>query len=267
MALRIAEGPPGSGKSFYAVRAIDQALAGGKVVVSNVPLQPGWADRVARGNPVARALPWVRRRKAAGYAGRYLHIASLDELVRVRVDGEGEGRWLVVIDEAQRLLNSRSWNTEGRQGYLDWFSGHRHLGADVIAIAQDVDMLDKQVRVLFEERVTLRNLRNFKVAGVRILPGNFFVAIHRWNSTEKHILKRDTYRLNRRVARLYDTHALSREPDPPDVIRLPRTADQPSPAAGGGEAAAAAAVPAARTASPPRPPVRAPRPPAPSSRR
>jgi zona occludens toxin (predicted ATPase) len=225
VALYLVEGPPGSGKTYFTTRKIDAALAAGKVVVTNVSLRPDWVERVAKGSAWCWTSRGARRKaRRANYSGRLLELDQLEDLFRVRVDGTEEGRWVVVLDEGQRWLNSRTWSKEDREQIVRWFTAHRHYGADVYLIAQDVEMLDKQVRVLFEERITLRNLRNFKVMGVRILPGNFFVAIHRWNSTEKHILKRETYRLSRRVARLYNTHQLAEDDDQAhDVIRLPRT--------------------------------------------
>jgi zona occludens toxin len=227
--IYLVQGTPGSGKTYYACRRIDQAIAAGKVVVTNVQLAPDWAERIARGNPWCRLNKRARARRAARYRRQLLVIEDVDELLRVRVEGAGEGRWVAVLDEAAAFLNSRSWNDKHRGDLVRWFQRHRHYGADVYLIAQLAHTIDKQVRELFEESVRLKNLRNFKLMGVRIFRRSRFVAIHTWNTKDQHVLRRESYGLSRRVARLYNTHQLASDllADCPDALVLPRPADAP----------------------------------------
>ena len=64
-----------------------------------------------------------------------------------------EGSFLLVIDEAQRIFNSRDWNSKNRNEWITFFAEHRHLGYDIILIAQNDRMLDRQIRALIEYNV------------------------------------------------------------------------------------------------------------------
>lgn len=228
-------GAPGSGKSYYAVRTIATALMDGKPVATNIALKEGWERQVANLNPLNRIL-WWRRRRVEERLGRQVFVSDdLDELFRVRLDGDKEGRGVMVLDEAHTWLNSRTWDQSAdaratkaeavaqRLKMVRYFSSHRHLGFDVYCITQDELNIDRQVRGLFEYHVRLKNLRNFKLAGIRIVPVRYFLAIWEWNDTAKSIVKRQGYPLTR-IANIYSTHALAVADDllgDQDAIRLP----------------------------------------------
>lgn len=218
-------GTPGAGKTYYAARKIDHALAAGKAVVTNVRLADDWAEVVASGIPFARLRSRAVANRAAAYRRQLRVIDSPDELLRIRIAGKGESRAVAVLDESGRFLNSRNWNQEGRDGLVTWAQAHRHYGYDVYLISQLQGSIDKQVRDLYEELVRLKNLRNFKVCGVRVFPRCRFIAIHTWNSTDKHVLKRESYGLSKRIGSLYDTHELAADlsgVDPADVLPTPK---------------------------------------------
>lgn len=218
-------GPPGSGKSYYSVRKIAEAVEAGKFVATNIDLVPDWADRLARRNVLRWLWPGRRAAVAAAFRQRVYVSGDLEELFRLRLRGAGEGRGVMVLDEAHNWMNSRTWKEDGRGPIVRFFSQHRKLGWDIYAITQDELNIDRQVRTLFEYHVRLKNLRNFKVAGIPVVPCNVFLAIWRWNDAAKSIAKRQAYRLTR-VARIYDSMALSHglEENPDDAIWLPRTA-------------------------------------------
>lgn len=231
--IYLVQGTPGSGKTYYACRRIDEAIAAGKVVVTNVQLVDDWAERVARGIPLGRFRRRAVRARAAGYRRQLLVIEDVSELLRVRVEGAGEGRWLAVLDEAGAFLNSRTWNEGDRKHIVKWCQRHRHYGADVLLIAQLPGTIDKAVRELYEEAVKLKNLKNFKVCGLRVFPRCRFVAIHTWNTTDRHVLKRDTYGLSKRIAGLYNTHQLAADLEAePDATVMPLPAPAPKPRRG-----------------------------------
>lgn len=218
--INLVTGAPGSGKSYYAVRVIAEALMSGKPVATNIELRPGWQRRVANLNPLNRVMPW-KRRKVEARLSRLLFVSSdLDELFAVRVPGTGEGRFLIVLDECHNWMNSRTWNASesgkdsqttainARLRIVKFFTQHRKVGADVYAITQDAANIDRQVRTLFEHHIKLKALHNFKVAGVRVVPIKYFLAIWHWNDGPKTILKRQGYPLTG-VRKIYDTMALS----------------------------------------------------------
>jgi hypothetical protein len=227
-------GAPGSGKSYYAVRKIAESLIAGKVVATNIQLSDGWERKLARSSPITRLIPGRVAKREADLRSRLLVSSDLDELFRVRVEGTREGRADMVLDEAHHWLNARTWDGHGgdrksgvteRLKVVRFFSAHRHLGWNIYCITQDAANIDRQVRSLFEYHVRLKNLRNFKIAGIPILPVKLFLAIWFWNDGAKTIVKREAYRLTRR-ARLYNTHALATAGDlaVDDPIVLPRRA-------------------------------------------
>jgi hypothetical protein len=221
--IALVTGPLGTGKSYYAVRKIARALNDGKYVATNVDLAEDWSERVARSSLWRRLVPGRVARRAHELRRRVLVTEELDELVRVRLEGKGEGRGIMVLDEAHNWLNARLWSQGDRLALVRFFSQSRKLGWDIYLIAQDADMLDKQVRVLFEEHVQLRNLRRARIAGVRVFPFNLFLATRVWAHGDKVILGRDLYRLDW-SRHLYNTMATSHGlvGDDDDAIWLPR---------------------------------------------
>jgi hypothetical protein len=79
------------------------------------------------------------------------------EFARQWEDIGEESQALVIIDEAHRILNSRSgiFGGEGKERLqlLRFLSEHRHFGYDVILVAQSDRMLDRQARPLIEVEV------------------------------------------------------------------------------------------------------------------
>lgn len=230
--ITLVTGPPGSGKTYFAMRAVNDAILSGKVVVTNVPLSDDWAERIVKGT-AARRSKKAAAAKAARYRRNLIVLEDMDELRKVRVRGKAEGRALAVIDEAGSFLNPRRYRDADRMDNVTWFQKHRHYGFDVLLISQLPALIDPQVRDLYEIRITLRNLKNFRLMGLPIFPGHFFVAIHTWNSRDRNILKRDSYKLSKRIAGMYDTHVLSatktKEEYEPGSIIMPRDPEEPLP--------------------------------------
>lgn len=222
-------GTPGAGKGIYCVRKCVAALESGKVLVTNVPFVADWTHQVAYHHFVRRAIPGRRAKLAREFASRVLYIETLEELQRIRVKGDDEGRWIVVIDEAGDFLDSRNWRAEGRTEQVGWFNKHRHYGADVYLVVQDLENIDRQVRSKAEYETTLRNLRRMKFCGVPLAPFNLFLAITRWNDRARSVAKRESYVLNW-TKDLYRTHgAVDMYGAPPDALWLPRAPDDPTP--------------------------------------
>jgi zona occludens toxin len=225
-------GPPGNGKSYYALRKLAQALDAGKPVATNVELAPDFARTIARSNPVRRLLR--RTDRAAARIERQAYVSTepdgLSELFALRLRGKGEGRGVMVLDEAHGWLNARDWSGKGRGDVVRFFSQHRKLGWDVFLIVQDAEMIDRQVRSLIEYHVILRNLKRAKVPvlGIPFAPVNMFLALWTWHGTHRAVVRREVFRLAW-PKRLYDTHqthhGLTGEDDP-SAVWLPR---EPAP--------------------------------------
>ncbi len=188
---------------------------------------------------------------------------DLAELLRVRLRGDKEGRGVLVLDEVHRWANSRTWDSDesgeqlskseavGRRLELvKWFSAHRHYGWEVYLGTQTEETIDRQIRKLAEYIVICRNLRRFRVWGIKLFPFNFFMALWCWNDQARTIMRRQAYPLKRRVARLYSTHGLAIVDEPQDPIWLPQDIGPGSSrreGAGGGDG---------RTPAPAAPPAR-----------
>lgn len=233
-------GPLGCGKSWFAVRKIVEALEKDKVVITNFDLQEDWVELV-----VDHALwRWVvpgHRAKLKERWRRNVHVVrEIDELCRIRIDGCKEARARVVIEEGHTFINARDWHDSERKEVVAWASKVRHLGEEVFIVTQDLQSIDRQIRAKMTYHVELRNLRQWKVAGIPIVPFNYFIAIWRY-PTGKAVVKRDFYMLDWRK-RLYDTHELGvwGEEGREDLLWLPRP-----------PVAAPAGPPAGRTAGPP----------------
>jgi hypothetical protein len=162
---------------------------------------------------------------------RALYVApELGELFSLRLRGRGEGRGVMVLDEAHYWLNARNWGADDREAIVTFFTQHRKLGWDVYLIVQDAEMIDKQVRRLIEFHVELKNLRRVKVClGLLPLsPVNLFLANWWWHGM-RHVkpVKRELNRLTWQ-RRLYDTtqlhHGIEQDGDA-DALWLPRQPD------------------------------------------
>lgn len=122
-----------------------------------------------------------------------------------------EGQTLVVIDEAQILFNSRDWNTnssfqsgikkDSRMDWIKFFSQHRKFGFNVILVAQNDRMLDRQIRSLVEYEIAHMKINNYFL----ILPFTVFLAVTRWYG-QKMKLDHEMILYRSKIANLYDSY-------------------------------------------------------------
>lgn len=269
-------GNPGSGKSFTTVKLITDALDAGKLVASNAHLKPNWERIIARRPLLRRIVPGRVARLAERNSENYYPLETIDDLLRIVLEG-GDVRevGVAVLDEAHEWLNNRAWRermeraaakyankhgvtigeaknylaAEGGDDVTNWFAIHRHLGWEqVYLVTQHFDSIDKQVRDRVEFQMNLRNLKNAKIAGVPLVPVNFFQATTVWlggPKTKMHVASRRYYGLDDRK-RLYDTHGRRHKhlrDLGDDAIVLPRRRQAPAAAAPGSPGAAAEATP------------------------
>lgn len=145
--IQLYSGVPGSGKSCHVSKDIYVALKRGQYVLANFDYDAGeFSDNFFRipDYPVCDDV-----------------LSLVSSLARKR----REHNAILVIDEAQRCFNSRSWNDSGRAPWLKFFSLSRHLGLDVILIAQAAAMVDKQIRACVQTEV-----RHLRVAAMGAVP-------------------------------------------------------------------------------------------------
>jgi zona occludens toxin (predicted ATPase) len=230
-------GSPGHGKSYTCVREIEKAVTKGLPVATNVPLRKDWAETMARRHTLfGRWRKDAVAKRAEEYARRVIISNDFSLLLRVRLEGEGEARGLMVLDESQRWMNARGWdnalNDDGtvmrrpealqrRLKIVNHLSGHRHYGWKVILATQSDKSIDNQVRELYEFFSEVRNLRRLPWIGF-FLRFDLFIKVTRWNDKARSKAGVETYWLNKSLARLYDTHSLQIDDWPDDAIVLPR---------------------------------------------
>lgn len=247
--ITLLTGSPGHGKSYTLIREIEKAVAAGKPVATNVPLREDWAMTMARRHTLFG--PFRKEavaKKAAEFAKLVFMTAEFRDLLRVRLSGEGEGRGKLILDEAQRWLNTRGYdsalNDDGtvmkraealmaRMKVLNHLSGHRHYGFDVILASQSKMGIDSQARELYEFHAEVRNLRKLPWIGI-FLRFNIFVKVVKWNDHSKSKAGVDCYFLSKSLASLYHTHALQETDWPEDVIILPHDTEMVRGPGGGG---------------------------------
>lgn len=143
----IYSGVPGSGKSCHVAKDICRFLKNGQYVLANF-------DFVSE--------PWE---KFFIRIPDYPVALRVQEIVTGLPRNRKEHNCVIVIDEAQRCFNSRTWSSGGRDDWIRFFTLSRHLGADVILIAQSSAMVDKQIRACLQTEVI-----HMKLAAMGTIP-------------------------------------------------------------------------------------------------
>lgn len=119
---------------------------------------------------------------------------------------------LLVLDEVQLWLNSRNWQAKDRLDLLEFLSQSRKWGYRIILIAQSMDMIDNQVRMLVEYEYNHRRLGNMGMVGALLaLPfGNrlFMHVCYYVCHNHKERLGADLFLASKRDFRMYDTRAV-----------------------------------------------------------
>lgn len=238
--ITLLTGAPGHGKSYTMIREIEQAVANGKPVATNVPLRDDWAMVMARRHTLfGRFRKEAVERRADEFSRMVIVSDDFSVLLRVRLSGEDEGRGLLALDESHRWLNARGWDNAvkpdgtamkrsealaGRLKVINHLSGHRHYGFNVILATQSDKSLDSQARELYEFHSEVRNMRRLPWLGT-IMRFNLFIRVTKWNDRAKSKAGIECYWLSKSLARLYNTHALQDKDWPDDAILLPRVDD------------------------------------------
>ncbi len=119
-----------------------------------------------------------------------------------------ENKILLVLDEAQILFNTRDFGRKDRASWLSFFTQHRHLGYEIVLIAQFDRMLDRQIRCLIEYEYLHRKVSNFGWRGWLLswwCLGNLFCAVKMWYPLKERV-DAEFFTLNRKYYRIYDSY-------------------------------------------------------------
>lgn len=195
--ISLFSGTPGSGKSLNACREIRIFLKSCGPVIGTFSIN---SDCLI---------------KKSKFEYTYIDIYKLDpkKLVEFskthkKKSGNPEGSFLLVIDEAQRLFNSRSWNAPNRSEWITFFAEHRHLGFDIILISQNDRMLDRQIRSLIEFNFIHRKYSQFGIAGriFSFFTGQF-VVVKVWYPLKEKV-SAYFFRGSKKLYNFYDSYQL-----------------------------------------------------------
>lgn len=196
MSISLLSGTPGSGKSLHAVSDGLDWLKLGRNLITNFPLD------------------WHKRLKKI--KGDYQFWKNSDITPVHLIDYAKEhhkksvkAQTLLIIDEASMMFNARDFGRKDRMEWINFLANHRHFNFEIILIAQNDKMLDKQIRGLIEYDIKHRSLSNFNFITLLIskLFGGLFFCVSYWYPI-RQCNGKSIIRLNKSKARCYDTMAL-----------------------------------------------------------
>lgn len=211
--IELYSGTPGSSKSLHAAGdirdALDKRRGVDKPVIANFDVN----------------LEGVRRPQA-------FHYFSNEELTPGLLTSFADDFWLsvdrpfsedyllLVLDECQLVFNSRNWQDRGRAGrgdsrmdWLEFLSQHRKYGYRIILIAQSAKMIDNQFRMLIDDEVNHRKVKNMGAIGAffgGLCGGRLFMRVRYLFQTHER-LGMQLCLFNKRDAAMYDSYARLRK--------------------------------------------------------
>jgi len=176
-------GTLGAGKSMYAARVAGRALLSGRVVATNMRFVDGWEELVMKRTGFYKFVMVDRERKRRFWreeiATRYAYVPEIWTLLGARVKGKGEGRGVMILDEAHNELNNRQWQAENQQEALRKLTLARKRGWTVYIISQHKDNTDASARRIATTEIKLTNWRQVvkvPIIGTPLLPFHWFLA-------------------------------------------------------------------------------------------
>ena len=196
MSITLNSGTPGSGKSLHAVAEGLDWLRCGKNLITNFPLDWHKKLRKIKGDYQFWRNSEITPQHLLEYALEH-HKPSV------------KAQTLLIIDEASIMFNARDFGRKDRMEWINFFANHRHFNFEVILIAQNDKMLDKQIRGLIEYDIKHRALANYNFITLLIskLFGGLFMTVSYWYPCRaKNGV--GMFRFSRSKARCYDTMAL-----------------------------------------------------------
>ena len=137
---------------------------------------------------------------------------TVDYLVEFAIRHHKKGvkaQTLIVIDEASIKFNSREFNNKDRMEWIKFLANHRHFNFDIILIAQQDRMIDRQIRSCIETEYKHRALKNYGFAGalLNLLFHGCYMCIEYWYPVKSRVGS-DFGVFNARIANCYDTMGL-----------------------------------------------------------
>lgn len=199
MAMSLYSGTPGSYKSYHATADAIQWVGRGKNVIANFPID---------------VKKYYKNRKKLG---RFEFVPNnqltVNYLMKFHRDNHKKNnikaQTLVIFDEASIPFNARQFDRQDRMDWINFFANHRHFNFDIILVAQNDRMLDKQIRGLLEYDIKHRALKNWNLAFalVSLMCKGLFHCVEYWYPC-KMKTNIQLKKFNPKIANCYDTMAL-----------------------------------------------------------
>lgn len=196
MAVELWTGVPGGGKTLSATKVIVKALKRGKHVLTNILINTGKIKKMTgvyefRGFDKLNPLEFVKY--------------SIDQ-----GDSDEEGRFLIVIDESQVLINSRDFGARDRMSWVKFITNHRHLGYNVILITQYDRAIDKQIRNVVE---TIKHHKNLNRLGLFVFcPIKVFIQTEYFmTGSNQRLANGHSFFVVGSTKKYYDTHQTKKD--------------------------------------------------------
>lgn len=193
-------GTPGSGKSYHVALDVYSRLKKGKRVISNTTYN----------------LKYIKQKHHNNFTYKDNSELTVDFLESYSNENhvQGfEGQTLLVIDECSVIFNSRDYSRSDRMKWIVFLQQHRKLGYNIILIAQNDRMIDRQIRCFIEYDVKHRNVKNFKLFGAflaLLFGGSFFVAVTYWYGMREKV-DAEFIPFRKKISRFYNTFEIFNE--------------------------------------------------------
>jgi len=195
MTTALYTGTPGSGKSYITATKIYGRIKYGYNCIGNFPIN--------------RAV-FKKRKKLGNYCylnNQEMTVEALVHYAKLFHKPNRESQTLLIIDECGQKFNCRQWDNKDRMKWLVFFQQHRKLGYDIILISQHDRLIDRQIRAVVETEFKCRSLSNYNWFGKLLalfMGGKYFVCVEVWYGARVKVTQQ-FYRLNRKIARIYNT--------------------------------------------------------------
>jgi hypothetical protein len=196
--IQIVTGKLGAGKTLYTVMLMFEALCKGRIVVTNI------------------AVDWPRIK---ALARRVRRVALRDEQL-IRLDPGRDRNWHesipwglphapieVYLDEIHLFFNARDWQktSQENRGLLSFLTQSRKAGVNVTFIAQEINTVEKQFRVLAEWELYVVSSDHLPLGILGKSPVKFFIVAQR-DSQNGNLLRKYYKGYDRRYFGLYGSY-------------------------------------------------------------
>jgi len=143
----LVSGPKGNGKSLVAIGIAQEYLLKGYPVATNLDINICNLMKSTK-------FKETRLYRIPDHPCRY----DLDCIGRGNLTPDEDKNGALIIDELGTSMNSRNFQKKGRDEIIDYIIHSRKLGWDLYLIAQDISLIDKQIRECLEHVIYCRRL-------------------------------------------------------------------------------------------------------------